>query len=135
MRITQEADYAIRIVDYLVESGNDIVVDAQTISSTQNIPLRFALKILRKLNQAGIIKSFRGVKGGYSLLKAADDISFKDVIEAIDGPIIINKCLLDGAFCNLNRAGKCKIHNELDRIQSVLSRELENVKFSDVKQK
>lgn len=132
MKITQEADYAFRVVFYLSKLGYGEKIEAKVISEEENIPLRFLLKLLRKLTQANIIKSYRGVNGGYSLNQMPEDISFKDVIEAIDGPIYINRCLYNPEECNLNRTPKCEIHNALDKVQSKLVTELKGITFKDI---
>ena len=95
MRITQETDYGFRVILYLSKLGYGEKIEAKSISKDQGIPLRFLLKLLRKLTRHGIIKSYRGVNGGYSLNRMPDEITLKDVIEAIDGPIFINRCLDD----------------------------------------
>ncbi len=91
MRITHEADYAIRVAHCLACSNDKI--SAKQISESTGVTLRFALKILRKMIQAGIVKSFKGVSGGYMLNRSPAEISFGEIIEAIDGPIAINHCL------------------------------------------
>ncbi|PRR78352.1 HTH-type transcriptional regulator IscR [Clostridium liquoris] len=133
MNITQEADYAIRAVLILSKEGEGAKLDAKTIAERGCVPLRFLLKLLRKLIKAGIIKSFRGVNGGYALLKNSKDISLKEVIEAIDGPIAINRCLKNDSFCNANRNFNCSVHKHLDTIQKVLEDELEKVNFEELK--
>ena len=65
-------------------------IEAKAIAEKNDIPYRFTLKILRKIVQAGIIKSYRGVNGGYVLNKKPSEITLKDVIETIDGKIAIN---------------------------------------------
>jgi Rrf2 family protein len=91
MRITQEADYALRII--LLLSNSESVVSAKTISDNVSVPLRFTLKILSKLVGGGLVQSYKGAKGGYELKRPAGEISLLDVIEAIDGKIAINRCL------------------------------------------
>lgn len=132
MKITQEADYGFRVVLYLSKLGYGEKIEAKVISEEENIPLRFLLKLLRKLTQKGIIKSFRGINGGYSLNKQPKDISLRDIIEAIDGPIYINRCLYDPDHCNLKRSNKCSVHKALSRIQVKLINELESIHFSDM---
>ncbi|MBC2581176.1 Rrf2 family transcriptional regulator [Clostridium sp. DJ247] len=132
MKITQESDYGFRVVLYLSKLGYGEKIEAKTISYEENIPLRFLLKLLRKLTMAGIIRSYRGINGGYALNKQPEDISLKDVIEAIDGPIFINRCLYDPTHCNLNRTNKCDIHHAISKIQSRLIKDLSNVTFSDI---
>ncbi len=91
MRITQEADNAIRIIYCLAKHQRK--QGAKEISENTSVTLRFTLKILRKLIGAGFVMSFKGMKGGYILKKAPVDISVGEVVEAIDGPISIVKCL------------------------------------------
>ncbi|RKD29542.1 RrF2 family transcriptional regulator [Thermohalobacter berrensis] len=135
MRITQEADYALRIILFLSKKGTDVKVDAKTISESELIPSRFTLKILRKLTKAGLTKSYRGVKGGYSLNRRPESITLREVIEAVDGPICVNRCLYDKEYCNLNRANKCEIHKALDNVREVLIKELDGITFKDLIEK
>lgn len=132
MKITQEADYALRIILFLSKSGMEARIDAKTISESEGVPSRFTLKILRKLTKAGLTKSYRGVGGGYSLGKTPEAITFKDVIEAIDGPIYINRCLYDKEYCNLHRTNTCDIHRELNNVRKTLVEKLEDVNFKDL---
>ena len=97
MRITHEADYAIRVAHCLACSNDKI--SAKQISESTGVTLRFALKILRKLIQADIVKSFKGVSGGYILNRSPADVSFGEIIEAIDGRIAINHCLTGEFEC------------------------------------
>ena len=98
MNITQEADYAIRALLILAKEGEGEKLDAKTISERGRIPLRFLLKLLRKLIQAGIVRSYRGVNGGYALNRYSKDINLREIIEAIDGSISINRCIIDKDF-------------------------------------
>lgn len=132
MKITQEADYALRVVLHLSKAGMDTVVDAKTISEKENVPLRFLLKLLRKLTSQGIVKSYRGINGGYSINKNPSKITFREVIEAIDGPICVNRCTVDPSFCTQNKTNKCEIHNALLDIREVLLKQLESVNFGDL---
>ena len=70
MYITQETDYAIRIVYCLAKSGARR--DARSISEEMCVSLRFALKILGKLAQGGLVSSFKGNRGGYELARSAN---------------------------------------------------------------
>ncbi|WP_123053232.1 Rrf2 family transcriptional regulator [Clostridium sp. JN-1] len=133
MRITQEADYALRVVLYLSKVGYGNKVDAATISDSQRIPLRFLLKLLRKLVASGIIISYRGKNGGYSLNKFPEEISIKNVVESIDGPICLNRCILDPNYCTAKRAGKCEVHMVLEKVNRNLTSELEKINFEDLK--
>ena len=83
MHITQETDYAIRIVYCLANARGR--KDARSISEEMGVTLRFSLKILHKLVQNGIVKSYKGSKGGYELARPAAEINMKQVIETVNG--------------------------------------------------
>ena len=77
MKITQESDYAFRILLFLGNLGVGKKVDAKTISEAEGVTLRFTLKILRKLTIGKFVISFRGVNGGYALDKEPKEITMK----------------------------------------------------------
>lgn len=132
MRISQEADYAIRVVTYLSQAKLTEVVGAKIIADHESITLPFLLKLLRKLTKAGIIQSFRGTKGGYALTKPPEKISLKEVIEAIDGPVCLNPCLADPQGCNRLFTPHCKAHQALRNVNRVLADELERINFRSI---
>lgn len=108
MRITHEADYAIRIMYCLAE--HDSVVSAKQISEESGVPVRFALKILRRLTQAKLTSSYKGVNGGYATARPAEQISLGEIIEMIDGPIEINHCLSNSFDCSQMAKNGCAFH-------------------------
>lgn len=122
MFINLEADYAIRIVCAL--AADRYVKDAKSISEEVKVTLRFSLKILRKLVQAGIVKSFKGSKGGYILNREPEDISLKDIIEVIDGPVLISKCLGEEGCCNRSFSGMCNVQDVFAKASELMSNEL-----------
>jgi Rrf2 family protein len=133
MNITQESDYAIRAILIMIKNQDKEIMDANTISELGNIPIRFLLKLLRKLIQSGIIKSYRGVNGGYALVKAPKDINLRTIVEAIEGPITINRCLYDKEACSAGKGNNCAIHMALYKVQSKLISELEAINFEELK--
>lgn len=128
MKITREADYALRIVAMLAKEGKQI--EAKRIAEQNDIPYRFTLKILRKIVQSGIIKSYRGVNGGYVLNKEPSDITFKEVIEMIDGKLYINHCMDNDKTCK--RSGGCAVQKKLLKVQSMITDELAKITLADV---
>lgn len=127
MRITQEADYAIRIVCLLAE--RDETMDANTIAEHCCITQRFALKILRKLVLGKLVCSFKGANGGYRLGRDAKDITMKDTIELIDGEITISRCLSEDHVCSKSgeNKGACFVHCVFDVINRDVVKKLEKV--------
>ncbi len=131
MKITQEVDYALRVMLFLSKS-KESRVEARRISEEENIPLRFLLKLLRKLTTADIVKSFRGVKGGYALNMLPENITLRMVVEAVEGELYINKCMENPEYCNLGRRENCLVHKALSRVQKALIKELDSINFKDI---
>lgn len=131
MRITSESDYALRIITAMSKKND--VTDAKTLSEETNVTLRFTLKILNKLVGGGIAESYKGAKGGYKLKMSADKISLKMVIELIDGPIAIVRCLESEECCSLNQdKTACEYHHIFDYISFDLASKLGKISISDV---
>ena len=131
MRITLESDYALRIITSL--ATHDSVVDAKTLAEETSVTQRFTLKILHKLVQADLVNSYKGVNGGYKLAKSPDDITLKQVIELIDGPIMMVRCLEKAETCALNKdKTACIYHHIFDTISLDLARKLSAITISDV---
>ena len=131
MRITLESDYALRIVGEL--AGLDQVADAKTISERTFVTQKFALKILHKLVKGGIVTSHKGAKGGYELSRSPDKITLKQVIELIDGPIAIARCLGNAEACSMNSdKSSCIYHHIFDKISFEVAMKLEAITISDV---
>lgn len=122
MKITRETYYAIRIVSYL--SRQSSIVGAKQISEETDVPQRFSLKILGKLCNLKILKSFKGTSGGYSLNKDAKDISINDVIVAIQGEIAINTCLESGNDTSCPDDCACSLRNAFAIANKALIHEL-----------
>ena len=98
---------------------------AKDISEQAGVTLRFALKILRKLTQSGITKSYKGVAGGYELNRAPSEISLGEIIECIDGPIAINQCLSNEFQCTrVGNRRECDFHRVFGEINRSLRDQL-----------
>jgi len=132
MNINQATDYGFRAVLFLAEQERDQLVEAQVIARQVVIPMRFLLKIMPSLIKAGIIKSQRGAGGGYTLAKDAGEISLLDILEAIEGPIRLNRCLIDYDLCTREAAPGCKVHQALEKIQARLADDLAGCRIADL---
>ena len=131
MRITLESDYALRIITALAEES--AVIDAKSLSDKTLVTQRFTLKILHKLVKGGLVSSFKGVKGGYKLKRTAEDITLKQVIELIDGPIVIARCLEGGEECSLNPdKTSCVFHHIFDALSIDVARKLNKITIADI---
>jgi len=99
MQITRQADYAVRAVLYLAQLGPDRRAATSQIAEEQQIPPSFLAKIVSQLSVAGLLQTSRGARGGVSLARPADQISLREVVEAIDGPILLNECVSNHSAC------------------------------------
>jgi len=100
MQITRQADYAVRAVLYLAQLGTDQRAATSQIAQEQKIPPSFLAKIVSQLSVAGILQTSRGARGGVSLARDPENISILEVVEAIDGPILLNECVSgNGSSC------------------------------------
>ncbi|ABO51467.1 transcriptional regulator, BadM/Rrf2 family [Desulforamulus reducens MI-1] len=132
MKLNQATDYAFRAVLYLSRLPKGQVSEAKAIAEQENIPIRFLLKILRSLTAAGIIESYRGVSGGYALAREPKDITMLDVVEAVEGPVEVNRCLIAPESCNKNHTARCPMHRALYAIQQNLNQQLNSYNFADL---
>lgn len=130
MRLTQEADYALRIVRVLAKSGETL--DARTVSETACVPERFTVKILRKLVLCGMITSRKGSAGGYMLSAPPQEITMRRVIETIEGPFEISRCLGEDYDCSRNNDKQCCLfHLIFEKLNRELAEKLDRISIAD----
>jgi Rrf2 family protein len=118
MQITRQADYAVRAVLYLARIEGNQRAPTSTIAQEQGIPPSFLAKIISQLSIAGLLHTSRGARGGVTLARDPKDITLLEVIEAIDGPIMLNECVGDSAACTFDencplKPVWCEAQNEL----------------------
>ncbi len=130
MHITLETDYAVRIVSVLCVDGGRL--DAKTISERSEVSQRFALKILRKLVVAGIVKSYKGTQGGYIVAVSPEEITLKTVVEAIEGTYYFSRCLAVDGVCSRGAKEVCCYREAFSEISQLVRDKLESYNFADM---
>jgi Rrf2 family transcriptional regulator, iron-sulfur cluster assembly transcription factor len=130
MQFTKAESYGIRGVIYLAEQANDRIVPLSEIATAEDVPEKFLAKIFQNLNKVGIIKSHRGIKGGFTLMKSPDKVTARDVVEAIQGEYILAKCLRDPDCCD--KYSNCPVRVILERAEKELLRVFEAYSISDM---
>jgi Rrf2 family protein len=93
LQVSRKIDYGLRAMIYLASVPEGSIVPFREIGRSMEIPQDFLAKILKTLVNAGIVSSVRGARGGYRLARPAREVSFLDVIEAVEGPVALNTCL------------------------------------------
>ena len=129
MQITRQADYAIRAVYYLATLGPNARASTSQIAREQHIPPSFLAKIISQLSVAGLLHTSRGARGGVTLAREPKDITMLDVVEAIDGPILLNECVTDSHGCRFDK--ECPMRNLWQDIQNDLVTRLQGTTFAD----
>lgn len=130
MHITLEADYAVRIVECL--SCAPQRMDAKTVAEQTGVSLRFSLKILHKLVAGGIVRSYKGARGGYELARPGEEITLREIIELVEGTYTFSRCLnpnhhqCGAAVC---RSGSCRFQHAYDEISEMVRTKLDLVTF------
>ena len=93
MQLTRGTDYGIMGMVYLAMQPLDKVTLLHEIAESADIPESYLAKIFQDLNKEGLVSSRRGAKGGFCLARPASQITLRQVIEALEGPISLNRCL------------------------------------------
>ena len=91
MQFTKAEEYGVHGVIYLAEKDRSMVTPLSEISEAQGIPEKFLAKIFQSLSKAGIVRSHRGVRGGFTLARDPEEITIKEVLETIQGPYHLMK--------------------------------------------
>jgi Rrf2 family protein len=105
-------------------------VPTATISQTQGVPLPFLSKVISRLALAGLVVTSRGMGGGVSLARSPREITLLQVVEAVDGPVRLNSCLLRPGSCD--REAQCAAHDAWAEIQAHLIQELTEVTMEEL---
>jgi Rrf2 family protein len=117
LKLSKKTEYALMAVKYIALKPENSCVTAKEISTGYNIPYELLAKILQKLTKKNIIISYQGIRGGYSLLKNADNITLKEVISAVERVQITNCMKENGSKKDCARFDCCQIRNPLSKVQ------------------
>lgn len=102
MQVSRRVDYALRAMIHLAsEEQAGRVCTIAEIALRERIPRQFLEKIFQQMIRRGLVHSRRGAHGGYELGRPAESMTFRDVIEAVEGPIALNACVGEHPDCFL----------------------------------
>lgn len=132
MQFTKAEEYGLFGVMYLAQTERGRVVPLSEISEAQQIPEKFLAKIFQSLSRSSIVRSHRGVRGGFTLAGNAPEISMKQVLEAIQGPYHLMKCTENKEACTKNPADYCAVHEALLMAERRLHSVFEKVSLADL---
>jgi Rrf2 family iron-sulfur cluster assembly transcriptional regulator len=113
--IRRNTDYALRAAVELAERFGYEPVATKQIADKRKISYQLACKLLQRLHKAGIVKSEMGPAGGFTLGRNPSRITVRQVVEAVQGPVRLSRCVVSKSFCGLSRC--CPLNPELGRLQ------------------
>jgi Rrf2 family protein len=128
MKLSRTVAYAVRATLQLAKTSSHAPVPCSRLAAEGDMPERFLLQILRNLVTHGILRSTRGVDGGYMLVRPPEEISLLEVIEAIEGPMSTDNSAADG----LDESTQDKLKTALFAITESSRKQLEAIKFSQL---
>ena len=130
MEITRATEYAVRCVLHLALEPADRVVPRREIAAAREIPDEFLGKIAQRLARAGLIRILQGARGGYQLSIPAGKITLLDVVEAAEGDLGLNTCVMHAKACS--RTCVCAAHRVWAEARRQLRATLGGVTFADL---
>jgi Rrf2 family protein len=128
--IRRNSDYALCLMVHLAEHYDDAAVSTKKMSKREKIPYPLACKMMQKLQQHKLVKSIMGPKGGFRLNKEPSKINLLEIIEIIQGPVIVNRCLVKDFSCP--RKSRCPINGKLKELQSDMRTYLKNISLNEL---
>ena len=134
MRLSRKSDYALRAVRHLSSLPTGRLGSINSVSEAESIPREFLAKILKDLTRGSILVSYQGVTGGYRLARKPKEVTFLDVIEAIDGPVHLNLCT-EGKNCNCDQYDTCPMRAFWETQEVVFKKSLGKQHFAKYKTK
>jgi len=128
--VRRNTDYALRMMVNLAKHYEKGPESTRSVSIEETVPYQLACKLMQRLNKAKLVESCMGAKGGYRLSKPPTEINILDIIETIQGPVSVNRCLLNLESCK--RRGQCPISSKLKGLQENLNSYLSGITLDEL---
>lgn len=129
MKYSRATNYALHTMVYLTINPKGKSIGVEQLAKLQELSPTYLSKILTKLVKAGLIESNPGVNGGYSIVRQSHEISFLDVIHAIEGKATLFNCSLEHEVFNNE---DCLIENVMIEAEKKMKDELNNRYIIDI---
>ena len=134
MKLSVRGEYALRALLVLGLNYDQPVVRIQSISDQQNIPKRFLEQILNDLKSAGIVKSRRGVSGGYRLARRPEEIPLAIIVRHVEGALAPVSCVSERFYekCSCPDESRCAIRSVMKEVREAVVKIMERVTIADL---
>ncbi|WP_455089799.1 RrF2 family transcriptional regulator [Peptoanaerobacter stomatis] len=130
MIVSTKGRYALKAVFELAMADIDTPMSLNTISEKTDLSELYLEQIFSVLKKKGIVKSIRGVQGGYLLTRKPDEISAGEIIKALEGELSPSKCLIDEGYCDM--LDRCPTYMIWDRIKKSIDEVIDNTTLQDM---
>lgn len=129
IKLSRMTDYAIVVMAQM--STQDGLSTASRLAAETGVPEPSVAKLLKKLAREGLVRSYRGVNGGYALERNAADINVEEVIAALDGPIAITACV-DGGAGDCVAENECPVRGNWTKVNDAIRMALREVSLAEL---
>ena len=129
LKLTKRADYGLIALRHLAVGGRRTAT-AKEIAEAYSIPLPILAKVLQTLTRKGLLASEQGVNGGYRLARQPNMISALEVIQSIDGPVLLTNCFTEHGHCD--QSERCTVRQPLRKVHEGILSLLRNIRISDM---
>lgn len=133
MQITRATDYAVRVMIHLAALPAGSNVRQSDLAAATGVSGHFLSKVLQQLVRTGLIRSQRGLGGGYVLAQPGEKISLLTIVAAMEGSVRLNQCLEEGPTCE--RKGCCPAHDVWFEAQLALEKVLGGISVAELAQR
>jgi FeS assembly SUF system regulator len=133
LRMSKMTDYGIVVLARLAGGGSAATQTARELALQTHVPLPSVSKVLKELSHHGFLVSHRGVSGGYSLARPANEITVADVVSALEGPVSLTECgahSTGASACGLE--GTCQVRPHMRLINGVIGDALRRLTLADL---
>jgi Rrf2 family protein len=130
--LRRNTDYALRLAVNLAAHYGDGALSTRALAEQGDVSYQLACKLMQKLHSAGLVESDMGPKGGFRLRREPGAIAIAEVIEAVQGRLSLNRCLLGKAVCRNQQ--QCPVRTKMAELQNQMDEYLGHVMLGDLVQ-
>jgi Rrf2 family protein len=130
MKLSTKIRYGTRAILELASRFGEGPIELKEIARSQEISIKYLEQVIIPLRTAGIVKSARGSKGGYSLAKPPSEICLFDVVETLEGPLYLVDCIKDSKYCR--RSSSCVTRDIWSDVSEALHKVLKSITLDEM---
>lgn len=129
MQLTKQSEYALQGVAFLAAQPNQNPVPLAEVAEAQNLPSSFLAKIFQNLARHGVLAAERGPGSGYYLARDPGTLKVRDIVEAVEGPRVFERCLFWPGHCA--DASPCPLHSYFKHLKPTVQSLLDSITLAE----